>query len=72
MKIILNSSRGKTINKKDAKTHELLGTWESILKASLNENISASKMSRCVKNKTIIKDYYYCIANNNLISINCK
>jgi hypothetical protein len=62
-KLKLNASRGKIINKKDAKTHELLGTWESILKASLNENISAAKMSRCVKNKTIIKDYYYCVAN---------
>jgi hypothetical protein len=62
-KMKLNPSRGKIINKKDAKTHELLSTWESILKASLNENISAAKMSRCVKNKTIIKDYYYCVAN---------
>ena len=62
-KMKLNASRGKIINKKDAKTHELLSTWESILKASLNENISAAKMSRCVKNKTIIKDYYYCVAN---------
>ena len=62
-KLKLNASRGKIINKKDAKTHELLGTWESILKASLNENISAAKMSRCVKNKIIIKDYYYCVAN---------
>ena len=62
-KMKLNASRGKIINKKDAKTHELLSTWESILKASLNENISAAKMSRCVKNKTVIKDYYYCVAN---------
>ena len=62
-KMKLNASRGKIINKKDAKTHELLSTWESIIKASLNENISAAKMSRCVKNKTVIKDYYYCVAN---------
>ena len=61
-KMKLNASRGKIINKKDSKTHELLSTWDSILKASLNENISAAKMSRCVKNKTIIKDYYYCLA----------
>jgi cell division septum initiation protein DivIVA len=62
-KLILNSSRGKVINKKDAKTHELLGIWESILKASLTENFSPAKMSRCVKNNTIIQDYYYCVAN---------
>jgi phage anti-repressor protein len=62
-KLILNSSRGKVINKKDAKTHELLGTWESILKASLTENFSPAKMSRCVKNNTIIQDYYYCVTN---------
>ena len=43
-------------------THDLLGTWESIFSASIHENISRAKMSRCVKNKTIIKDYYYCEA----------
>jgi hypothetical protein len=30
-------------------------------KASQAEGISTAKMSRCVKNKTIINDYYYCI-----------
>jgi hypothetical protein len=32
------------------------------LKASEAENMSAAKMSRCVKNKTIINDYYYSVS----------
>jgi hypothetical protein len=33
--------------------------WETIAKAALNEDISTAKMSRFVKNQTIIDDYYY-------------
>jgi len=29
-------------------------------KAAESEGISTAKMSRCVKNKIIINDYYYC------------
>lgn len=59
----LVSSTGKKIEKREATTNQVLGTWDSIAKAALNENISAAKMSRSVKNKIIIGDYYYCIAN---------
>ena len=55
----LISSTGKKVYKREIKTDKLLGTWDSILKASENEKFSAAKMSRCVKNKTIINDYYY-------------
>ena len=38
----------------------LLASWGTISKAAESEGISAAKMSRCVKNKQLIKDYYYC------------
>lgn len=55
------SSTGKKIYKREHNTNLLLGTWDSIVKAAESENISASKMSRFVKNKNIINDYYYSI-----------
>ena len=61
-KVQQKNTRGKQIQKKNAETHDLLGTWDSIFSASIEENISRAKMSRCVKNKTIIQDYYYCEA----------
>jgi len=54
-------STGKKVYKREQNTNVLLGTWESIVKAAESENISASKMSRFVKNKNIINDYYYSI-----------
>jgi hypothetical protein len=53
------SSTGKKVYKREKDTNQLLFTWESISKASVCEGISPAKMSRCVKNKTIINDYYY-------------
>jgi hypothetical protein len=38
-----------------------LATWDTIVKASEAENMSAAKMSRCVKNKNTINDYYYSV-----------
>ena len=61
-KVKQNNTRGKIIQKKNIKSNDLLGTWESIFSASIHENICRAKMSRCVKNKTIINDYYYCEA----------
>ena len=55
----LISSTGKKVYKREATTHALLGTWDTIAKAADSENCSAAKMSRCVKNKTVIQDYYY-------------
>lgn len=53
------SSTGKKVQKIQNDTRELLGSWDTIAKAAESEGISATKMSRCVKNKTIIHDYYY-------------
>lgn len=54
------SSTGKKVYKKEAKTDILLATWDTIIKASIHESMSAAKMSRLVKNKSIINnDYYY-------------
>ena len=55
----LISSTGKKVYKREIKTNILLSTWDTIAKAAELEGISSAKMSRCVKNKTIINDYYY-------------
>lgn len=57
---VVPSSTGKKVEKREVETDHILGTWESILKASQNENISTAKMSRYIKNKKAIGDYYYC------------
>ena len=56
----LISSTGKKVFKRDIKTDILLARWDTISKAAESEGISSAKMSRCVKNKIIINDYYYC------------
>ena len=55
----LISSTGKKVYKRETNTNILLATWDTIAKAAELEGISAAKMSRCVKNKTIVNDYYY-------------
>ena len=45
--------------KKEYKTDILLATWDSIAKASRAECISTSKLSRFLKDKNIVDDYYY-------------
>jgi hypothetical protein len=55
----LISSTGKKIYKREKETNQLLSNWDSIAKAAESEGISAAKMSRCVKNKIIINDYFY-------------
>jgi hypothetical protein len=59
MKPNYTSSTGKTVYKRESETNELLGTWNTIAKAAETEGISKAKMSRCVKNKIVINDYYY-------------
>jgi hypothetical protein len=54
------SSTGKKVYKRDIKTDVLLGSWNTIAKAAESECVSTAKMSRYVKNKNIIEDYYYC------------
>ena len=53
------SSTGKKVQKIQMDTKYILATWDTIIKAAESEGISAAKMSRCVKNKTVINDYYY-------------
>ena len=55
----LISSTGKKVYKREKDTKQLLSTWNSIAKAADVEGISAAKMSRCVKKKIIINDYFY-------------
>ena len=55
----LISSTGKKVYKREKETNQMLSTWESISKAAESEGISAAKMSRCVKNKIVINDYFY-------------
>jgi hypothetical protein len=57
------STTGKKVYKKHKDSNEILCKWDTIAKAALNEGMSAAKMSRSVKNKTIIDDYYYTIMN---------
>jgi hypothetical protein len=57
----LISSTGKKVYKRENETNALLATWDTIAKAAESENMSTAKMSRCVKNKNIINDYYYSV-----------
>jgi hypothetical protein len=54
-------STGKKVYKREDKTDILLASWDTIAKAALAEGISTAKMSRSVKNKIIINDYYYSV-----------
>ena len=49
------------LKRQSGKTYILLATWDTIAKAALAEGISTAKMSRSVKNKIIINDYYYSV-----------
>ena len=54
------STTGKRVEKIEANTGIILGSWDTIAKAAETENISASKMSRSIKNNIIFNnDYYY-------------
>ena len=54
-----NSTTGKKVYKIELKSNLLLSTYDTILNASLQENISRASMSRSVKDKTVFKDDYY-------------
>jgi prophage antirepressor-like protein len=54
------SSTGKRVEKRDAKSNYLIATWKTIAKAAESEKMCSAKMSRSIKNKTIFNDYYYC------------
>ena len=58
------SSNGKKVEKKSIQTEETIGTWETIAKAADSEKISATKLSRSIKKKTVFNnDYYYCLSD---------
>lgn len=57
---ICTTTTGKKVEKREATTHQLLGNWPTIANAALSEGVCAAKMSRYVKAKTVIADYYYC------------
>ena len=56
-----SSSTGKKVYKREKDTNELLATWDTIAKAAEMEGICSAKMSRYIKNKTLINDYYYSV-----------
>ena len=56
---ITSSSTGKKVYKREKGTNQLLATWDTIAKAAETEGISSAKMSRHIKNKIFINDYYY-------------
>ena len=67
-KPIYNNTTGKKVYKIELKSNLLLSTYDSILNASLNENISRVSMSRCVKDKKVFNnDYYYTSELPNII-----
>ena len=54
------SSTGKTVEKRELKTNNLICKWETIVKAAESEQMSPAKMSRSIKNKTFFDDFFYC------------
>ena len=60
-KYFIITSTGKKVYKREKNTNELLATWDTIAKAAEMEGICSAKMSRYIKNKNIINDYYYSI-----------
>lgn len=57
----ISSSTGKKVYKREKDTNELLATWDTIAKAAEMEGFCSAKMSRYIKNKNIINDYYYSV-----------
>lgn len=55
------SSTAKKVKKRDIETHSVIDSWSTIVKAAEAEGISATKMSRSIKNKVKFKDYYYSV-----------
>ncbi len=53
------NTTGKVVEKREIKTNELIGTWDSIADAAISENVCAAKMSRYIREKKQIGDYCY-------------
>ena len=58
------SVTGKKVEKVELSSNIVLETWDTIAKAGIAENFAASKMSKCIKNKTIFTDYFYRLKPN--------
>jgi len=58
------STTGKKVEKRLVNSNQILKTWNTIAKAATDEGFSTAKMSRSVKDKTVFKDYYYCVAQS--------
>jgi hypothetical protein len=57
------STTGKKVEKRCAKTNQVLKTWDTILLAAQNENCSAKTISRGITSKKIFNDdYYFCLS----------
>ena len=56
---ISSTTNGKSVQKLDAKTKQVLNSWSSIAKAALYEEFSTAKMSRSIKNNSLINGAYY-------------
>jgi hypothetical protein len=57
--VCATTTTGKKVEKREATTHQLLSSWPTIANAALSEGVCAAKMSRYVKAKTVVADYYY-------------
>ena len=53
------SSTAKKVYKKNAETHEIIKTWDSIARAAEEENCCTAKMSRLIKLQQIVSNFYY-------------
>jgi hypothetical protein len=56
------SSTGKKVEKIDLATGQVLRVWDTIAKSAEDEGISASKMSRSIKNNVMFDTYFYKIS----------
>ena len=57
------ASSGKKVQKIDASTKNILNNWTTIAKAAIHEDFSPAKMSRAIKNNTLINNAYYVLVN---------
>jgi len=55
----ISSNTGKKVQKIDSTTGSVLNNWTTIAKAATHENMSASKMSRSIKNMIMYGDSFY-------------
>lgn len=57
------ATSGKKVQKIDASTKTILNNWTTIAKAAIHEDFSPAKMSRAIKNNTLINNAYYVLVN---------